>query len=80
MIRRGTESETNCCPFIDLNDRQCARHFKLSGLSQAFSVCLGNYHGCPIYHRLVDSRGPVISLTVAGRAASGAAALGAAGT
>ena len=80
MTRHGIESETGCCPFIDLNDPQCARHFKLSGLSQAFGLCLGNYHGCPIYHGLADSRGPVIPLTVAGRATAGAAALGAAGT
>jgi len=40
------------CPHIEQNDVRCSHRFSLTRLDQAFSVCLGAYHGCPMYHRL----------------------------
>jgi hypothetical protein len=47
---RGRQSEL--CPHIEQNDVRCNHRFCLTRLDQAFSVCLGAFHGCPMYHRL----------------------------
>ena len=47
---RGRTSDL--CPHIEQNDVRCSHRFSLTRLEQAFSVCLGAFHGCPMYHRL----------------------------
>ena len=40
------------CPHIDRDDARCASRFNINRIEQAFSVCFGSYHGCPMYHRI----------------------------
>jgi len=40
------------CPYVDRNDSRCANRFKLGRMEQAFSVCFGTYHVCPMYHSI----------------------------
>lgn len=40
------------CPHIDRNDSRCGHRFSLGRIEQAFGVCFGAFHGCPIYHRI----------------------------
>ena len=40
------------CPHIDRNDSRCAHRFSLGRIDQAFSVCLGAFYACPIFHRI----------------------------
>lgn len=48
--RRG-ESQRGC-PHVDLNDSRCSSRFSLGRLDQAFCVCFGAYHACPMYHQI----------------------------
>lgn len=48
--RRGVGSHG--CPHVDRNDQRCGSRFSLGRIEQAFSVCFGSYHGCPMYHRI----------------------------
>jgi len=41
-----------CCPHVDRNDLRCATRFNLGRIDQAFSVCFGAFHACPMYHRM----------------------------
>jgi len=43
---------SNQCPHLDANDSRCASRFSLAALDDAFSICHGGFHGCPIYHRI----------------------------
>jgi len=72
MKRRRVDIESTSCPFIDLNDPRCDRHFTLSRIEDAFGLCLGNYHNCPTYHRLTVETRPLritVSAKVAARSA-----------
>ena len=40
------------CPFMNLNDPRCARHFSLSRLNEAFTICLNGYTDCPTYYQI----------------------------
>ncbi len=40
------------CPHVDRNDPRCATRFSLGRIEQAFCVCFGIYHACPMYHRI----------------------------
>ena len=40
------------CPFVNLNDPRCGTRFSLGRIDQAFSVCFGAYHACPMYQRI----------------------------
>lgn len=58
-----------CCPHVDHNDARCGHRFSLGRIEQAFQVCFGAYHGCPLYHRINDEAArstqvPVISITL----------------
>lgn len=50
---RGHSTErAGTCPHVNRNDPRCATRFSLGRIEQAFSVCFGAYHGCPMYHRI----------------------------
>lgn len=51
------------CPHIEHNDVRCSHRFSLTRLDQAFSVCLGAFHGCPMYHRLNREGDATLGLT-----------------
>ena len=40
------------CPHVDRIDARCGTRFSLGRIDQAFSVCFGAFHGCPMYHRI----------------------------
>jgi hypothetical protein len=40
------------CPHIDRNDARCGHRFSLGRLEQAFNVCFGAFHACPLYQRI----------------------------
>jgi len=52
MVKHAQGIGADVCPHIDQNDQRCGHRFSLGRLDQAFSVCFGAYHGCPMYHRL----------------------------
>ncbi len=43
---------SSCCPHVDRNDPRCMHRFSLGRIDQAFSVCFGAFHGCPMFHRI----------------------------
>ena len=44
--RRGQDG----CPHLNRDDARCASRLCLGRLEQAFSVCFGAFHVCPMYH------------------------------
>lgn len=40
------------CPHIDLDDARCNSRFGLERIEQAFGVCFGVFHACPMYHQI----------------------------
>ena len=66
MKRWRVDIDSTSCPFIDLNDPRCDRHFTLSRIADAFGLCLGNYQSCPIYHTLSAETQP-IPITLSGK-------------
>lgn len=40
------------CPHVDRNDARCSHRFSLGRIDQAFNVCFGSFHACPLYHRI----------------------------
>jgi hypothetical protein len=40
------------CPHVNTNDARCGSRFSLGRLDQAFCVCFGAYHACPMYHQI----------------------------
>src|SRR5688572_11588352 len=40
------------CPHVDRNDARCGHRFSIGRLDQAFNVCFGSYHACPLYQRI----------------------------
>jgi hypothetical protein len=61
------ESGWNACPHVNSNDIRCASRFQLGRIDQAFSVCFGSYHGCPMYHR-INAEGAPPTLHIGSRA------------
>ncbi|MHC4947939.1 MAG: hypothetical protein ACYTG1_06720 [Planctomycetota bacterium] len=51
---RGTTP--GACPHVDRNDPRCGSRFSLGRIDQAFCVCFGAFHGCPMYHRINRER------------------------
>jgi len=49
-----TGEGTAACPHVNRNDPRCATRFSLGRIDQAFCVCFGTYHGCPMYHAIND--------------------------
>jgi hypothetical protein len=45
--RRGGQDG---CPHLNRDDARCASRLCLGRLEQAFSVCFGAFHVCPMYH------------------------------
>jgi len=61
----GDDVDHLACPHIDRNDTRCGHRFTLGRLDQAFSVCLGGYHGCPTYLRITNElQHPDIEITI----------------
>ena len=56
MACHPTESEPLVCPFIDLNDSRCAKHFSLTRMDEAFEVCLRRHRRCVTYHQILRER------------------------
>lgn len=52
MVKHAPGATTDYCPHIDQNDSRCGHRFRLGRIEQAFNVCFGAYHGCPMYHRM----------------------------
>ena len=50
----GATSQGGACPHVDRNDARCGHRFSLGRIDQAFSVCFGAFHACPLFHRLSD--------------------------
>jgi hypothetical protein len=46
------QTVAGACPHVNRNDLRCATRFSLGRIDQAFSVCFGAFHGCPMYHRI----------------------------
>lgn len=44
--------DAGVCPHVNRNDPRCSSRFSLGRMEQAFSVCFGAFHGCPMYHRI----------------------------
>lgn len=60
---------TDACPHVNRNDPRCGTRFSLGRLDQAFCVCFGSYHGCPMYHSINDelarpARGAAATVTL----------------
>ena len=47
-------NEWGGCPHVDRNDARCGHRFSIGRLDQAFNVCFGSYHACPLYQRIND--------------------------
>ena len=60
MAYRQSQRECFGCPHMNMNDPRCARHFSLSRLSEAFTICLNGYEDCPTYYqiRMEHAHGP----------------------
>lgn len=56
MILRDSETEPRVCPFIDLNDSRCARHFTLTRLGEAFELCLKRHSNCVTFYHILRER------------------------
>lgn len=61
------------CPHVNRDDFRCSSRFRLDRIDQAFMVCFGSYHTCPMYHRINAERDaapaaepPLITVTVDG--------------
>jgi len=52
MVNAAPAERTACCPHVERNDIRCGTRFRLDRINQAFSVCFGAYHGCPMFHRI----------------------------
>ena len=73
-MTRTTRKLDGSCPYINLDDSRCAKHFTLGHLTQAFHVCLDGYAACPTYQQLrAEEQGyrfhsqPQVRLTISGR-------------
>ena len=63
----ATGAATSSCPHVNRNDPRCATRFSLGRINQAFTVCFGAYHGCPMYHRInseIAADAAEVSITV----------------
>ena len=84
MVKHAPGAAKECCPHVDQNDPRCGHRFSIGRIDQAFNVCFGSFHGCPMFHRLnreadasmrsrapevaEDGPIPLISITTNGRA------------
>jgi len=41
------------CPYVERDDVRCGHRFTLGRIDQAFTVCFGAFHGCPIYQGMI---------------------------
>ena len=49
MVKHALSANPDCCPHIDRNDSRCGHRFNLGRIEQAFDVCFGAFHTCPMY-------------------------------
>ena len=69
--RRGGQ---DACPHVNRDDHRCNSRFRLDRIDQAYGVCFGAFHACPMYHQingeLVEAEAarsdPVIRVTAYG--------------
>jgi hypothetical protein len=63
------------CPHVNLNDARCNSRFSLGRIDQAFCVCFGAFHACPMYHQInahlaeahrSETANPLVALTCDG--------------
>jgi hypothetical protein len=52
--RRSPTSDA--CPFVNANDPRCGTRFSLGRLEQAFTVCFGTFHACPMFQSIIRER------------------------
>lgn len=52
MPDRSLPPSHGVCPHVDRDDPRCASRLNLGRLDQAYSVCFGAFHLCPMYHRI----------------------------
>lgn len=45
-------SRSAACPYVNENDPRCTSRFALSRMQQAFTVCFGSFHACPMYRQI----------------------------
>jgi hypothetical protein len=55
------------CPHVDRDDARCSSRFSLGRIDQAFCVCFGAFHACPMYHR-INSELPRATVSATGAA------------
>jgi len=72
-IGRGLGS----CPHVNRDDQRCNSRFSLGRIDQAFCVCFGAFHVCPMYHQIntevahqreAQAQPPLIRVTANGSA------------
>lgn len=61
----GDTRESFGCPFMNRDDPRCVRHFSLSRVSEAYTICLNGYKDCPTYYqiRVEHAHGPTAIAT-----------------
>ncbi|MGI9013692.1 MAG: hypothetical protein ACR2GY_05510 [Phycisphaerales bacterium] len=52
MVKHATNLSPDSCPHVDHNDARCGHRFRLGRIDQAFRVCFGAFHGCPMFHNM----------------------------
>ena len=62
-MRPTTRSTPGTCPLVNLDDPRCDSRLSLSHLDQAFAVCFGAYHTCPMYKSITRERAADAELT-----------------
>ena len=76
MARSANKTDCFGCPHINLDDARCARHFSLSRLSEAFTICLNGYKTCPTYYQIrMEHAGAPDAITTQGRQTAAARGL-----
>jgi hypothetical protein len=42
----------DACPHVNRDDQRCNTRFQLDRIEQAFCVCFGAFHACPMFHQI----------------------------
>jgi len=65
-MARRQKNDLVPCPFLDLDDPRCARHFSLGRMEEAFDTCFGRHQCCATYYRIQAEQRAHIRLTLFG--------------
>jgi len=77
MVERTPRGKHVSCPYVNRDDPRCSSRLSLDRIEQAFDVCFGAFHTCPMYHQIGDEfataeaaarRRPLITVTAHGLA------------